>query len=53
VGMVEYNRWIVGLSYDITVSKLTQANNSRGAFELSVTYIHPEYRRSRVVCPTF
>ncbi|MEO6760423.1 MAG: PorP/SprF family type IX secretion system membrane protein, partial [Saprospiraceae bacterium] len=51
VGMLELNRYVLGLSYDITVSNLTQANNSRGAFELSLSYIHPEHRRSRVVCP--
>ena len=53
VGMLELNRWMLGLSYDITVSGLTQANNSRGAFELSLTYFHPEHRRSRVTCPNF
>lgn len=53
VGMLELNRWMLGLSYDITVSSLTVANNSRGAFEVSLTYFHPEYRRSRVTCPKF
>lgn len=53
VGMVELNRWTLGLSYDITVSKLTQANNSRGAFELSLSYFHPGERKSRVTCPNF
>lgn len=53
VGMLELNRWMLGLSYDITVSTLTQANNSRGAFELSLTYFHPSEKRSRVVCPNF
>lgn len=53
VGMVELNRVIVGLSYDITVSSLSQSNSSRGAFEVSMTYIHPGEKRSRVVCPTF
>lgn len=53
VGMVELERWMLGLSYDITVSSLTQANNSRGAFEISLTYFHPEYRRGRVQCPRF
>ena len=53
VGMLELNRWMLGLSYDITVSGLTDANNSRGAFELSLTYFHPGERRSRVVCPKF
>lgn len=53
VGMVEFNRWALGLSYDITVSPLTKANNSRGAFEISLSYSHPGERRSRVVCPNF
>jgi len=53
VGMVELDRVIVGLSYDITVSSLVRANNSRGAFELSVTYVHPGEKRRKVVCPTF
>lgn len=53
VGMLELNRWMLGLSYDITVSGLTLANNSRGAFELSLTYFHPHERKQRVVCPKF
>lgn len=53
VGMIELNRWMLGLSYDITVSGLTDANNSRGAFEISLTYFHPGERRARIVCPKF
>jgi type IX secretion system PorP/SprF family membrane protein len=53
VGMLELNRWILGLSYDITVSSLSLANNSRGAVELSLSYVHPERRRSKVKCPKF
>ncbi len=53
VGMLELNRWMLGLSYDITVSSLTQANNSRGAFEISLTYFHPGEKRAHVVCPNF
>lgn len=53
VGMLELDRWMLGLSYDITVSGLTDANNSRGAFELSLTYFHPGERRARIVCPKF
>lgn len=53
VGMLELERWMLGLSYDITVSSLSGANNSRGAFEVSLTYFHPEFRRGRVVCPRF
>ena len=51
MGMIELNRVSFGLSYDVTTSSLTRANNSRGAFELSVLYYHPEHRRSRVKCP--
>ncbi|MBK8967807.1 MAG: PorP/SprF family type IX secretion system membrane protein [Saprospiraceae bacterium] len=53
VAMLELERWMLGVSYDITVSSLTRANNSRGAFELSLTYFHPAERRSKVVCPRF
>lgn len=53
VGMLEFNRWMLGLSYDITTSSLTAANNSRGAFEISLTYFHPGERRARIVCPKF
>ncbi|MBL7828162.1 MAG: type IX secretion system membrane protein PorP/SprF, partial [Saprospiraceae bacterium] len=53
VGMLELNRWALGLSYDITVSQLTRANNARGAFEVSLSYYHPGERRSRVRCPNF
>ncbi len=53
VAMLELERWMLGLSYDITVSSLTRANNSRGAFELSLTYFHPAERKARVVCPRF
>ncbi len=53
VGMLELDRYMLGLSYDITTSSLTTANNSRGAFELSFTYFHPEHRRQRVICPKF
>lgn len=53
VAMLELERWMLGLSYDVTVSSLTLANNSRGAFELSLTYFHPAERRRRVVCPRF
>jgi type IX secretion system PorP/SprF family membrane protein len=53
VAMLELERWMLGISYDITTSSLSLVNNSRGAFELSLTYFHPAERRSRVVCPRF
>jgi type IX secretion system PorP/SprF family membrane protein len=53
VGMLEMNRWTLGLSYDITVSKLAVANNNSGAFEVSLMYFQPAEKRARVVCPRF
>lgn len=52
-GVLEYNRWLLGLSYDMTVSSLASANSGRGAFEVSLTYVHPAQRKSRIVCPSF
>lgn len=44
----------IGISYDITSSSLKTANNSRGAYELSVIYTHPAPRpRGQVKCPKF
>jgi type IX secretion system PorP/SprF family membrane protein len=36
---LEYNRFRVGASYDFTVSDLNNANNLRGGFEVSLTYV--------------
>ena len=52
--LLEMETWMLGLSYDINVSQLSVASNSKGAFEASFTYIIPEKgRRSRVSCPKF
>ncbi len=51
--ILEMERLQFGLSYDITTSLLAAANNSRGAFELSIIYVAPEKGRSRVTCPKF
>ncbi len=53
VVMLEWERWMLGLSYDMTTSSLARVNNSRGAFELSLSYYHPAARRARVACPRF
>jgi len=51
---LEMETWMIGLSYDINVSQLTPASNSRGAFEASFIYLLPEKgRRGRVSCPKF
>lgn len=36
----EIKSYVIGLSYDINVSKLTTASNGRGAFEISLRYIN-------------
>jgi type IX secretion system PorP/SprF family membrane protein len=52
--ILEFEGMNFGLSYDITTSVLSEANNSRGAFEVSVIYVHrPRGRRARVDCPRF
>ena len=51
--ILEVERWQFGLSYDVTISDLSSANNSRGAFELSLIYVHPSKERFKVICPKF
>lgn len=52
--ILEMERWNLGISYDVTTSILSVANNSRGAFELSLIYVHPGgSRQYRVECPNF
>ncbi len=51
---LELNRWQLGFSYDLTVSRLTQSNQARGAFEVSLIYVQPPTRRKQaVICPNF
>lgn len=51
--ILEMNRVNFGLSYDVTTSNLQLANNARGAFELSMIYVHPAYERVKTKCPKF
>ena len=51
--ILELNRINFGISYDITVSDLQEANNSRGGFELSFSYIGREVQRVKTICPKF
>lgn len=53
ISALEWDRWSLGLSYDITVSGLAAANDGRGAFEISLIYVHPASRRLGMYCPTF
>ena len=52
--ILEMERLNIGLSYDMTASTLSTANNARGAFEVSLIYTQPEKaRRPRATCPKF
>ena len=51
--ILELNNINFGISYDITVSDLQEANNSRGGFELSFSYIGREVQRVKTICPKF
>jgi hypothetical protein len=35
---LDYNRWAIGASYDVNVSKLTRASQARGGVELTLSY---------------
>ena len=51
--ILEIENWDLGISYDINTSSLVNASNSKGAFELSLIYVHPEEKRRSVKCPKF
>ena len=52
-GILEINRWQIGISYDVHVSSLSQPTNSRGGFELSLIYVHPYTKSVNTSCPKF
>ena len=47
----KYKRFDIGLSYDINLSSLHKATNCRGAFEVSVTYLSPTWKSTKVKIP--
>lgn len=49
--ILEWKKWDIGLSYSVNTSKLKVASLSRGAFELSLTYVQPEKTRFKTKCP--
>jgi len=52
--MYEFDRFLLGFSYDITTSGLSPANNRNGGFELSLSYLFPyTQRKYEVRCPTY
>lgn len=50
---IEYNEFQLGLSYDINTSPLSASTQSRGAFEISLIYIHAPRQDRRMSCPRF
>jgi hypothetical protein len=36
---LDYNEWNLGISYDVNTSDLKRASNSRGGYEIALTYI--------------
>lgn len=54
VGMVgiELGNFLIGLSYDATLSDLTKTKRGQGAFEISIAYLG-EYEDDTVLCPKF
>ncbi len=52
--ILEVESWNLGFSYDVNISNLNDATNSRGAFEVALIYVHPDRsRRYKVNCPKF
>jgi len=54
---IDYHPFAVAISYDVNVSQLKTASQSRGGFELSVSYIgfldRNNSSRDKVLCPRF
>lgn len=54
---MRYFGYTFGLSYDVTLSKLTKASNLRGGFEVSITtngfFRDALFEKSRTLCPHF
>lgn len=56
VANMDYRNFNVGMSYDINSSKLKEATNKRGAFELSIIYIFKKiipFVAKKRVCPIY
>ncbi len=47
----KFNRFDLSFCYDINVSSLKEATNNRGAFEVSLTYLTPSWKRSKAKIP--
>jgi type IX secretion system PorP/SprF family membrane protein len=53
---LDYGAWRGGISYDITMSSLRNANNSRGGFELHLIYLFRKIeipKPGKKICPVY
>lgn len=50
---VEYNNFLVGVSYDLGLDQLRSNRRHQGAFELSVAYLGQQEEDDTVLCPKF
>ena len=48
---MQYKNVRVGISYDINISKLQEATNNKGAFEISLIYITPSIQSTYIKIP--
>jgi type IX secretion system PorP/SprF family membrane protein len=56
VASMDYMNFTAGISYDINLSQLKEASNSRGGFEISLIYIFKKYTpfvAKHRVCPVY
>ena len=54
IGM-EFGEFLLGATYDVNISRLKTASESRGGIEISLIYVKrpPEDGRKRITCPKF
>ena len=52
-GILELNRIMLGVSFDLHASTIKLPTNSRGAWEISIIYTGAERRRIKTECPKF
>lgn len=51
--ILEVERFNLGFSYEVNAGYLNRPTDGRGAFEMSLIYVHPAEKRERVNCPKF
>ena len=51
VGIINYNRFAFGLSWDFTLSELSKNSRNKSAWEISLTYTTPSRAANKVTLP--